>query len=72
MVIPTLREGDITIRPVRLRDARLLERELLLNRSWLRGWEATNPVAPNPTRTLNITRGESHDQRCDLQPSAWT
>ncbi len=46
MVIPTLREGDITIRPVRLRDSRSLERELLLNRGWLRRWEATNPVAP--------------------------
>ena len=46
MVIPTLREGDITIRPVRLRDARMLERELMQNRTWLRRWEATNPVAP--------------------------
>ena len=46
MVIPTLRDGDITIRPIRLRDARPLERELLLNRTWLRRWEATNPVAP--------------------------
>ncbi|MCU1425836.1 MAG: Ribosomal-protein-alanine N-acetyltransferase [Microbacteriaceae bacterium] len=44
--IPTLRDGDITIRPVRLRDARALERELIENRSWLRKWEATNPVGP--------------------------
>ena len=44
--IPTLREGDVTIRPVRLRDARQLERELLENRGWLRRWEATNPVGP--------------------------
>jgi len=41
--IPTLREGNVTIRPIRLRDARQLERELLDNRSWLRKWEATNP-----------------------------
>ena len=41
--IPTLREGNVTIRPIRLRDARQLERELLDNRSWLRTWEATNP-----------------------------
>lgn len=41
--IPTLREGRITIRPIRLRDARALERELLDNRGWLRKWEATNP-----------------------------
>jgi len=45
-LIPTLRDGDITIRPVRLRDARTLERELLENRTWLRKWEATNPVGP--------------------------
>lgn len=45
-VIPTLREGDITIRPIRLRDARPLERELLENRTWLRKWEATNPTGP--------------------------
>ncbi|WP_411698166.1 GNAT family N-acetyltransferase [Conyzicola sp.] len=45
-LIPTLRDGDISIRPVRLRDARTLERELLDNRTWLRKWEATNPVGP--------------------------
>ena len=45
-LIPTLRDGDITIRPIRLRDARALERELLDNRTWLRKWEATNPVGP--------------------------
>ena len=44
--IPTLRDGDVTIRPVKLRDSRVLERELLDNRSWLRRWEATNPVGP--------------------------
>jgi [ribosomal protein S5]-alanine N-acetyltransferase len=46
MIIPTLREGDISIRPIRLRDARQLERELIENRRWLRPWEATNPVGP--------------------------
>jgi len=45
-LIPTLRDGDITIRPIRLRDARALERELMDNRTWLRKWEATNPVGP--------------------------
>ena len=45
-LIPTLRDGDISIRPVRLLDARTLERELLENRTWLRKWEATNPVGP--------------------------
>jgi len=46
LAIPTLREGLVTLRPVRLRDARALEGELLDNRSWLRKWEATNPHAP--------------------------
>jgi ribosomal-protein-alanine N-acetyltransferase len=44
--IPTLSHEDVTIRPIRLRDARPLERELLDNRGWLRRWEATNPVGP--------------------------
>ena len=46
VTIPTLVQGDISIRPIRLRDSRVLERELLANRSWLRKWEATNPHAP--------------------------
>jgi ribosomal-protein-alanine N-acetyltransferase len=46
MSIPTLREGSITIRPIRLRDSRALEHELISNRSWLRQWEATNPHGP--------------------------
>jgi ribosomal-protein-alanine N-acetyltransferase len=45
-LIPTLRDEDIAIRPIRLKDARALERELLENRTWLRKWEATNPVGP--------------------------
>lgn len=43
---PTLSEGQVTIRPIRLRDGRALERELLANRGWLRMWEATNPAGP--------------------------
>ncbi|MEO6826672.1 MAG: GNAT family protein [Microbacteriaceae bacterium] len=46
IAIPTLSEGRVSIRPIRLRDARPLERELLSNRGWLRRWEATNPHAP--------------------------
>lgn len=46
LFIPTLTEGPIGLRPIRLRDARPLERELLSNRSWLRQWEATNPHGP--------------------------
>ena len=44
--IPTLTDGLITIRPIRLRDSRALERELAENRGWLRKWEATNPHGP--------------------------
>lgn len=44
--IPSLSEGSVTIRPIRLRDARPLENELLENRGWLRKWEATNPYGP--------------------------
>jgi ribosomal-protein-alanine N-acetyltransferase len=41
--IPTLAEGRIGIRPLRLRDTRDLDTALSENRSWLRQWEATNP-----------------------------
>ncbi|MDQ0893017.1 GNAT family N-acetyltransferase [Agromyces ramosus] len=41
--LPTLRDGDVTLRPIRARDAKPLERVLLANRSWLRQWEATYP-----------------------------
>ena len=46
IVVPTLREGSVGLRPIRLRDARALERSLLDNRSWLRQWEATRPYTP--------------------------
>jgi Acetyltransferases, including N-acetylases of ribosomal proteins len=46
VTIPVLRDGPVAIRPIRLRDSRVLERELLDNRSWLRKWEATNPGGP--------------------------
>lgn len=46
MIIPTLREGSLVLRPIRLRDSRALEKLLLDNRGWLRPWEATNPYAP--------------------------
>jgi ribosomal-protein-alanine N-acetyltransferase len=44
--VPTLTEGRVTIRPIRVRDAKQLERELLDNRRWLRKWEATSPHGP--------------------------
>ena len=39
----TLRDGELALRPVRLRDARELEAALLGHREWLEPWEATNP-----------------------------
>jgi len=55
--IPTLRDGATTLRPIRVRDARALERELLANRAWLRPWEATSPVAPVSWDTRGSIRG---------------
>ncbi|PZQ90675.1 MAG: GNAT family N-acetyltransferase [Leifsonia xyli] len=46
MATPTLTDGRVTIRPIRIRDARTLESELVSNRAWLRQWEATNPHGP--------------------------
>jgi ribosomal-protein-alanine N-acetyltransferase len=46
MFVPTLSDGPVVIRPIRVRDARSLERELMENRGWLRKWEATNPHGP--------------------------
>jgi ribosomal-protein-alanine N-acetyltransferase len=45
MFLPGLRlsSGDLTVRPVRMRDARALDHENMLNRGWLRQWEATLP-----------------------------
>ena len=37
--IPTLRDGDVTLRPIRARDAKVLERVLIDNRGWLRQWD---------------------------------
>jgi [ribosomal protein S5]-alanine N-acetyltransferase len=40
---PRLSHGAVTVRGIRLRDARSLEQELLVNRPWLERWEATLP-----------------------------
>jgi ribosomal-protein-alanine N-acetyltransferase len=55
--IPTLSDHDVLLRPIRLRDARPLERELLSNRQWLRPWEATSPHAPMAFDTRASIRG---------------
>ncbi|GLU89310.1 GNAT family protein [Agromyces sp. NBRC 114283] len=41
--LPTLRDGELVLRGIRVRDARALERVLVENRAWLRRWEATYP-----------------------------
>jgi ribosomal-protein-alanine N-acetyltransferase len=41
--IPDLAHGRVSIRGIRARDAKPLEHELMLNRGWLRKWEATTP-----------------------------
>lgn len=55
--IPTLSDGDISIRPIRVRDARALEKELRDNRAWLRQWEATSPVGPVSFDVKSSIRG---------------
>ncbi|HWL60779.1 MAG TPA: GNAT family protein [Microbacteriaceae bacterium] len=43
LALPTLHDPVVTVRPIRVRDARVLEAELRTGRGWLRRWEATNP-----------------------------
>lgn len=64
--IPTLRDGAVAIRPIRLRDARQLERELLDNRGWLRKWEATNPHGPMSFDTRASIRSLQANARAGL------
>ncbi len=41
-----LTHGDISLRIIRTKDAKSIERLVLGNREWLRPWEATNPHGP--------------------------
>ncbi|MCZ2527002.1 GNAT family N-acetyltransferase [Streptomyces sp. HB2AG] len=41
-----LTEGDVTLRPLRMRDQHAWREVNLRNRDWLRPWEATLPPAP--------------------------
>jgi len=48
----TLRHGDVTIRPLRMRDGRVWQKVRLANQEWLAEWEATAPLPstdPPPT-----------------------
>ncbi|MGL4339699.1 MAG: GNAT family N-acetyltransferase [Rhodoglobus sp.] len=64
--IPTLSEGQTTIRPIRLRDARALDRELAQNRRWLRSWEATNPHGPTSLDARASIRSLQQNARAGL------
>jgi ribosomal-protein-alanine N-acetyltransferase len=66
MFVPTLSEGPIAIRPIRVRDAKPLERELIENRSWLRKWEATNPNGPMSFDTRASIRSLQSNARAGL------
>ena len=44
--LPTLTHPLVTLRGVRLRDARPLEKLLATDREWLQPWEATHPIIP--------------------------
>ena len=52
-----LTHGDVRLRVVKMRDAKVLERLILSNRPWLRPWEATNPAAPNSFDVRSMVRG---------------
>ncbi|CAD6003160.1 GNAT family N-acetyltransferase [Agreia sp. COWG] len=63
MFVPTLSDGPIVIRPIRVRDAKALERELMENRGWLRKWEATNPNGPMSFDTRASIRSLQNNAR---------
>jgi [ribosomal protein S5]-alanine N-acetyltransferase len=52
-----LTHGDVTLRLLRQRDAKVLERLILSNREWLRPWEATNPMGPNSFDIKAMVKG---------------
>jgi len=61
-----LTHGDISLRIIRHRDAKTIERLVLSNREWLKPWEATNPHGPTSfdfkAQTRSLLRAlESND-----------
>ncbi|CAM5577609.1 hypothetical protein STENM327S_06671 [Streptomyces tendae] len=67
-----LRDGDIVLRPIRLRDQRTWREVNRRNRDWLRPWEATvpppgpgGPIAHRPTyrQMVRHLRSEAHAGR---------
>jgi ribosomal-protein-alanine N-acetyltransferase len=41
---PVIKAGDITLKPLRMRDRAAWEEVRRANREWLRPWEATRPL----------------------------
>jgi len=41
-----LSHGDVSLRLIRPKDAKIMERLVVSNRDWLKPWEATNPHGP--------------------------
>jgi ribosomal-protein-alanine N-acetyltransferase len=52
-----LTHESVTVRLLRTRDAKQLERLILGNREWLRPWEATNPFGPNSFDVKAMVKG---------------
>lgn len=64
MHAPVLTHPLVTVRGVRLRDAKDLERTLLAHRSWLQPWEATHPIIPAVAQDARSSiRGLLHHQK---------
>lgn len=51
-----LAAGDITLRPLRLRDRKKWERVRNTNREWLTPWEATLPKIPGDESVVDLPR----------------
>jgi [ribosomal protein S5]-alanine N-acetyltransferase len=60
-----LTHENVTVRVLRMRDAKILEKLILGNREWLRPWEATNPDAPNSFDIKGMVRGLIKNMRAD-------
>lgn len=60
-----LTHENVTIRVLRMRDAKILEKLILGNRDWLRPWEATNPEAPSSFDIKGMVRGLIRNMRAE-------
>ena len=62
--LPTLHHRLVTVRGVRMRDAKAMERALADNRKWLSPWEATSPlIRLGKTDAKSSIRGLLHAAR---------